>query len=109
MSPSPDDDATAKPIRKKLSELFWRLTPACKEVARLTSRQLDHPLPLGTLLRLALHRAFCTWCARYARQLRFIHESAISLPAHLENTGPHSLPPESKVRLKRALRIVPPP
>jgi hypothetical protein len=87
----------------KLANLVWRITPHCREVARLTSEELDRPLPLGTQLRLNLHRRFCKWCARYAEQLQLLHQASHRLAVDPDQTGP-ALDRDAKARIKRALR-----
>ncbi len=79
--------------------------PNCREVARLTSEALDHPLPLGLRLRLSLHRRLCAWCARYARQLAFLHDAARHASEHLDHLPGPALPDEARARMKQALRI----
>jgi hypothetical protein len=88
----------------KVSNWFWSLTPACKEVARLTSEAREHPLPLGMRSRLDLHRCFCQWCARYARQLDLIHEASQLLPERAESLIGPGLDGSAKVRMKAAVR-----
>ena len=93
-------------ITGKLVNLVWKITPDCREVARLTSEGRDRLLPLGTRLRLGLHRRFCKWCGRYARQLDFLHKANQLLAAHLDEiTGP-SLDTDAKSRMKRTLHTV---
>ena len=75
MSFSPDDHDPSNWITAKLVNLVWRMTPDCREVTRLTSEGRDRSLALGTRLRLGLHRCFCKWCARYAKQLDLLHEA----------------------------------
>ena len=91
-------------LRTRVSSWFWSLTPACQEVARLTSEQREHPLPLALRARLGLHRTFCQWCARYAKQLDFMEEASQLFPEHLDDLHGPDLDPEQKARMKRALR-----
>lgn len=104
MPRAPHNDPPPRWLKTKVSSWFWSLSPTCKEVARLTSRGFDHPLPLGIRLRIALHRAFCQWCTRYARQLGLVHEAARLLPEHIDQLGHPGLKSDSKARMKRALR-----
>jgi hypothetical protein len=99
-------DAHEKPhwIKARVADIVWRITPHCREVARLTSEQRDHPLPLGVRMRLGLHRAFCKWCTRYARQLDLLQEAAHRFPEHLDEIAGPALPADAKARLKRATR-----
>jgi hypothetical protein len=93
-------------ITGKLVNLVWMITPDCREVTRLTSEGRDRLLPLGARLRLGLHRRFCKWCGRYARQLDLLHKANHLFAAHLDQiTGP-SLNTDAKSRMKRTLHTV---
>ena len=91
-------------ITGKLVNLVWRITPDCREVTRLTSEGRDRLLPLGTRLRLGLHRRFCKWCARYARQLDFLHKANHLFAAHVDQLSGPSLSTDAKSRMKRTLQ-----
>jgi hypothetical protein len=100
----PHDHSSSNWLKTKVSGWFWSLSPTCKEVARLTSEEREHPLPLGLRLRLGLHRCFCQWCDRYARQLDLVHEASHRFPDHLEQTEGPGLADDAKARMKQALR-----
>jgi hypothetical protein len=106
MTHSPHDQAPPSWLKTKVSGWFWSLTPTCKEVARLTSEGRDRPLPLGMRLRLSLHRAFCQWCARYAKQLDLVHEASHAFPEHADQAGGPALDTDAKGRMKRAIQDV---
>ena len=95
-------------ITGKLLNLVWKITPDCREVARLTSEGHDRPLPLGARLRLGLHRRFCQWCARYARQLDFLHQANHLFAEHLDQLSGPSLSTDAKSRMKRTLKTMAP-
>ena len=44
----------------------------CKDAARLISRELEGPLPLGRRVVLRLHLLWCEACRRFARQALFL-------------------------------------
>src|ERR1700744_2185880 len=91
-------------ITGKLVNLVWMITPDCREVTRLTSEGRDRLLPLGARLRLGLHRRFCKWCGRYARQLDLLHKANHLFAALLDQiTGP-SLNTDAKSRTKFSLQ-----
>ncbi len=96
----------APPERPKIKRSAWfrSLVPTCKEVTRLTSEGLDHPLPTGMRLRLRLHRCFCQWCARYAKQLDLVQEASVQFPEHLDQMEEPTLDAHAKARMKFALR-----
>lgn len=106
MANSSHDHAPPNWLKTKVSSWFWSLSPTCKEVARLTSEGRDRPLPLGTRLRLGLHRSFCQWCARYAKQLDLVHEASHLLPEHVDQLGAPTLQSDAKARMKRAIQEV---
>jgi hypothetical protein len=106
MSHSTHDHAPPNWLKTKVSNWFWVLTPTCKEVARLTSEGRDRPLPLGMRLRLRLHRAFCQWCARYAKQLDLVHEASHAFPENVDQAGGPALDADARARMKRALQDV---
>lgn len=104
MAEAPHDQPQRNWFGTKISGWFWSLTPTCKEVARLTSEERERPLPLGTRLRLGLHRSFCQWCARYAKQLDFLHEANAHFSEHADEAGGPSLDSDARARMKRALQ-----
>jgi hypothetical protein len=100
----PGDHEPPNRIAAKLANLVWRMMPDCRDVTRLTSEQRDRSLPLGTRLRLGLHRRFCKWCARYASQLDLLHEANHRFAAHVDQIGGQPLDSDAKARMKRVLR-----
>jgi hypothetical protein len=91
-------------ITGKLLNLVWRITPDCRQVARLTSEGRERLLPLGARLRLGLHRCFCKWCARYAKQLDLLHEANLLFAEHVDQIGGPTLESDAKARMKLALQ-----
>ena len=104
MPHSPEDHTPPHWLKSKVSGWFWSLTPTCREVARLTSEGRDHPLPVGTRLRLGLHRSFCQWCARYANQLDLVAEASQLFPEQIDEHAAPGLGEDAKARMKRALQ-----
>jgi hypothetical protein len=103
MPPSPHDEKPPHWLKAKVANLVWQLTPTCREVARLTSEEREHPRPLPTRLRLRVHRHFCTWCARYAKQLDLMHDASQFFPEHLDEIGGPALDSDARERMKRTL------
>ncbi len=101
---SPPDHEPPSWLKSKVSGWFWSLTPTCQEVARLTSEEREHPLPWSMRLRLGLHRSFCQWCARYAKQLDLLHEASHLFPEHLDEIDGPGLQGDAKARMRRALQ-----
>lgn len=104
MSRSPDHHEAPNGIATRISKLFWRISPSCKEVSRLSSEECDHPLSISSRLQIRLHRRFCVWCARYAQQIDFVNEATHDLPEHLHEIEGGTLDNDAKARLKSALR-----
>lgn len=100
----PEDRSSRSWLRTKVANWFWSLTPTCREVARLTSEARDHQLPATTRLRLCLHRCFCQWCARYAKQLDLVGEVSQLFPEHIDELAGPKLDEDAKTRMKRALQ-----
>jgi len=84
-----------------------RMTPPCNQVVKLVSEEMDHPLPLGTKIKVRLHFLICKWCERYREQLIFIRSAMRRHPDKLEGQDQPAAPspsPEAHERLKQALR-----
>ncbi len=93
-----------KPWLSKFASGWTALSPACREVVRAQSEQLDHPLPLLKRLGLRLHLLFCVWCRRYGRQIHLLHEQAKEHADTLTNAAPQTLSAEARERIKRKLQ-----
>ena len=91
--------------------LRWRgililaaLTPPCRQITQLASRDYDRPLSGWTRLRLRVHLGICTACERYLRQIDFLHEASAKLGDHPPLVPRARLAAEAKDRLKQRLR-----
>lgn len=96
-----------KPLRLLASwcmSLIWKLMPNCAEMSRLSSQQLDKPLPLRLRLRMFLHSLVCSWCRRYRNQLRFIHRAAPLLHDRNLDSPLPGLSPIARQRIVQRLR-----
>jgi hypothetical protein len=82
--------------------LTWirKFTPPCKEITRLLSQSIDRRLPIYKRLGVWLHFAVCDLCRRYAKHLAFIRQASRSMPGHLAEMSPASLPQAAKKRIK---------
>ena len=81
-----------------------RLIPSCAETARRLSRHQDGELSRGALIGMRLHLACCRFCRRYARHLRFLHESMHAYVDRLDSVSGESLPSEARQKIIEALR-----
>lgn len=48
---------------------------SCRQITRLVSAALDRRLTLRERLQVRFHLLFCTGCARFERQLRFMRRA----------------------------------
>jgi len=81
-----------------------KLIPSCAETARRLSLHQDGKLPRTALIGLRLHLACCRFCRRYARQMRFLHESMHAYADHLDELSPKSLSTEGRRKIIESLR-----
>jgi hypothetical protein len=84
--------------------LTWirKITPPCKEITRLLSQSIDRRLPMYRPLGVWLHFVVCGSCRRYAKQLVFIRQASRSMPEHLAEMSPATLPQAAKKRIRHA-------
>jgi hypothetical protein len=104
----PDDTSVVQEHRSWLQLqivlLICRFTPTCPEVIRILSLGMDKPLPLSTRIKLRIHYFMCSFCERYAKQLKYMREVAREFPEKIGEISDAKLPAEAKERLKQALR-----
>src|SRR6266542_2354774 len=108
-NPRPGDDASIFQEHRNWFQLqivllICRFTPTCPEVTRILSLGMDKPLPLSTRIKLRIHYLMCSFCERYARQLKYMREVASEFPEKIGEVSDAKLPTEAKERLKAALR-----
>lgn len=86
---------------------YWlaRKTADCKTVSPLFSDAYERKLSLFERLRVRLHLYTCGACLNYVSNLEFMHDVFRAQDASLEREKIQaSLSPESKERLKQALK-----
>ena len=108
-NPSPEDDASVFQehrswLQLRIVLLICKITPDCPEVARLLSLGMDRPLPLTTRVKLRIHYLMCSFCERYAKQLKYMRQVAHEFPEKIGETSKTKLPDDAKQRMKEALR-----
>ena len=84
--------------------LICRFTPTCPEVVRILSLGMDKKLSLFTRIKLRIHYLMCSFCARYAKQLKYMRTVARDFPEKIGEVSDASLPDGAKERMKAALR-----
>ncbi len=65
---------------------------------------MDKELPLTTRIKLRVHYLMCSFCERYAKQLKYMREVAREFPEKIGEVSDATLRTEAKERLKEALR-----
>ena len=91
-------------LERSLIRLIASQTPKCREVVKLLSQSMEVTLPITLRIKLRLHHLICAWCQRYERHLWALRKVSSSLPEHVDDCCPETLPASSKKRLKQALR-----
>jgi hypothetical protein len=84
--------------------LICRFTPTCPEVVRILSQGMDEDLSLGTRIKLRIHYLMCSFCERYAKQLKYMRTVAREFPEKVGEVSDATLPADAKQRMKDALR-----
>jgi hypothetical protein len=83
--------------------LICKFTPTCPEVTRILSLGMDKELPPLTRIKLQIHYLMCSFCERYAKQLKYMRTVAREFPEKIGEISDAKLPTEAKERLKKAL------
>jgi hypothetical protein len=79
------------------------LSPSCREAARLQSISASSGLSPAQKFGLRVHLLLCGWCRRYEKQLTFVRGEVSKESAAPADTGPRSLSPEARERMKQLL------
>ena len=95
----------AKPSLKKRF-IFWlaHRLPPCKTIVRLDSESHERRLSLREQLMMWMHFRICSWCQRYADQIKLIRFTASKAKREAPAQSSKRMPDESRARLKRRLR-----
>ncbi len=73
----------------------------CREVTKLVSESMESRLSWRKRIGMRIHFMMCVSCARYRRQILLIHEL---IRDYLSPEGDDHLSPESRERMKRAIK-----
>jgi hypothetical protein len=65
---------------------------------------MDEDLSLGTRIKLRIHYLMCSFCERYAKQLKYMRTVAREFPEKIGEVSDATLPADAKERMKAALR-----
>ena len=89
--------------KTKLVTWIQKVTPPCREITYLLSQSMDRRLPMHKRLGIWLHFTVCDFCMRYSEHLAFIRRASRSMPEHLAEMLPRSLPEAAKERMRHKL------
>lgn len=108
-NPRPPDDASVVQehrswLQLQIVLLICRFTPTCPEVARILSLGMDKKLPLRTRAKLRIHYLMCSFCERYAKQLKYMREVAYNFPEKIGDVSEEKIPDDVKKRMREALK-----
>lgn len=108
-NPRPADDTSTFQehrnwLQLRIVLLICKITPDCPEVARLLSLRMERPLPLKMRIKLRIHYLMCSFCERYAKQLKYMREVSCQFPEKAGEVSGATLPTDAKQRMKEALR-----
>jgi len=65
---------------------------------------MDKDLSLIMRIKLRIHYLMCSFCERYAKQLKYMRTVAHEFPEKIGEVSDAKLPEDAKARLKEALR-----
>jgi hypothetical protein len=65
---------------------------------------MDKELPLIMRLKLRIHYLMCSFCERYAKQLKYMRTVSREFPEKIGEVSDATLPADAKQRMKAALR-----
>ena len=65
---------------------------------------MDKELSLMMRIKLRIHYLMCSFCERYAKQLKYMRTVAREFPEKIGEISDAKLPTDAKDRLKQALR-----
>jgi hypothetical protein len=65
---------------------------------------MDKKLPLLMRIKLRIHYLMCSFCERYAKQLKYMRTVSREFPEKIGDVSDESLPVDAKERMKAALR-----
>lgn len=91
-------------LKWQLILFLARRLPDCKTITPTFSASIDRKLTFKERIVMRLHLFTCEACVRYVEQIRIIHDLLHSRDLADLHTAASSLNPESKNRIKAALR-----
>ena len=86
-----------------LVKLIGKHTPKCREMVRILSQSMDHPLSLTMRIKKRLHFLICCWCQRYEEQLHYMRDTARQFSEHADEVPGPPLSEQARERMKGKL------
>jgi hypothetical protein len=77
---------------------------SCRQITRLVSQSMDTKLPWHQRLAVRFHLLYCSWCRRYASQIRFLRKATREVANVADNEAPVRLSDDAKVQIQQTLR-----
>lgn len=104
----PDDTSLVQEHRNwfqlQIVLLICRFTPTCPEVTRILSLGMDKELSILMRIKLRVHYLMCSFCERYAKQLKYMREVSRQFPEKIGEVSTGTLSAEARERMKTAMR-----
>jgi hypothetical protein len=75
----------------------------CKQVSRLVSQAMDAKLPWHQRVAMRFHLLYCSWCRRYAAQIKFLRRASRELPKETKDAERPTLSNDAKERMRQRL------
>ena len=66
---------------------------------------MDEKLSLMMRIKLRIHYLMCSFCDRYAKQLKYMRQVSREFPEKIGEVSEAELPADAKERMKAALRL----
>ncbi|WP_442511968.1 hypothetical protein SH528x_003722 [Novipirellula sp. SH528] len=80
---------------------------SCKEISKLVSQSIEHPLPFRKRMELWMHMRLCSLCSAFRRDVVYMHERMQQDAPDLSENGEgdtEKLPVDARLRIKQAIR-----
>lgn len=90
-------------MKRFFKNFISRLTPSCREMARLCSESLDRDLTFGERLRMRIHGWICSWCIDYSDQIHQVNSIVREEAESLAEMSSEAMPAECRERIRQLI------
>ena len=87
----------------RMMDVIRRLSPKCREAARMISDAADQRRPALDRIGLFLHVLICTPCRRYQQSVKILKRKMKQIATYSLRDLAQSMPPEARARIRRLL------